>query len=73
MLIETSGSNKNHDEEKLNDFLEHAMETGLVIDGTVTNEPTKMRVNNFANFDFHITIFHNFFSEYLEAPRTNSG
>ncbi|XP_058822704.1 D-2-hydroxyglutarate dehydrogenase, mitochondrial isoform X1 [Topomyia yanbarensis] len=43
MLIETSGSNIAHDEEKLTNFLESTMEKGLVLDGTVTNEPTKMR------------------------------
>ncbi|XP_065090993.1 D-2-hydroxyglutarate dehydrogenase, mitochondrial-like [Ochlerotatus camptorhynchus] len=43
MLIETSGSNMVHDEEKLTNFLESSMENGLVLDGTVTNEPTKMR------------------------------
>lgn len=43
MLIETSGSNKDHDEEKLNNFLQKAMETSLVVDGVSTNEPSKMR------------------------------
>ncbi|XP_035891720.1 D-2-hydroxyglutarate dehydrogenase, mitochondrial [Anopheles stephensi] len=43
MLIETSGSDAGHDEEKLTRFLEQTMEQGLVVDGTVTNEPTKMK------------------------------
>ncbi|KAF2905733.1 hypothetical protein ILUMI_00446 [Ignelater luminosus] len=43
MLIETSGSNNKHDEEKLNHFLENVMNDGTVLDGTVTNEPGKMR------------------------------
>jgi D-2-hydroxyglutarate dehydrogenase len=43
MLIETSGSRQEHDEEKLNDFLQSAMEQSLVIDGVTTNEPGKMR------------------------------
>ncbi|CAO1421788.1 unnamed protein product [Diamesa hyperborea] len=43
MLIETSGSNQGHDEEKLNAFLEKAMETSLVVDGVSTNEPGKMQ------------------------------
>lgn len=43
MLIETSGSNQTHDEEKLNNFLQKAMETSLVVDGVCTNEPGKMR------------------------------
>jgi D-2-hydroxyglutarate dehydrogenase len=43
MLIETSGSNQQHDEEKLNNFLQKAMETSLVIDGISTSEPSKMK------------------------------
>jgi D-2-hydroxyglutarate dehydrogenase len=43
MLIESSGSRADHDEEKLNAFLENTMSQGLVMDGTVTNEPSKMR------------------------------
>ena len=43
MLIETSGSNKDHDEEKLNKFLQKAMETSLVVDGVTTNEPGKIK------------------------------
>uniref|UniRef100_A0A060T7G3 D-2-hydroxyglutarate dehydrogenase, mitochondrial n=1 Tax=Blastobotrys adeninivorans TaxID=409370 RepID=A0A060T7G3_BLAAD len=35
VLIETSGSNKDHDDEKLNTFLENAMEQGAVLNGTV--------------------------------------
>lgn len=44
MLIETSGSRMDHDEEKLNKFLQYVMEKRLVLDGTVTNEPGKMKV-----------------------------
>lgn len=44
MLIETSGSRMDHDEEKLNSFLKHVMENKIVLDGTVTNEPGKMKV-----------------------------
>lgn len=43
MLIETHGSNNVHDEEKLNSFLEDVMSNGLVLDGTVTSEPSKMK------------------------------
>lgn len=43
MLIETSGSNHAHDEEKLNNFLQKAMETNIVLDGVSTNEPSKIR------------------------------
>lgn len=44
MLIETSGSNERHDEEKLNDFLEKQMSTNAILDGVVVNEPSK--INN---------------------------
>lgn len=46
VLIETSGSNGNHDEEKLSQFLEHVMGTGIVQDGTVATEPTKIQVGS---------------------------
>lgn len=45
MLIETTGSNAGHDEEKVQEFLEHALSTGTVGDGVVTNEPSKMEVS----------------------------
>lgn len=43
MLIETSGSHEEHDEEKLSKFLENSMASGIVLDGTTTNEPSKMK------------------------------
>mmetsp|Transcript_49159 Transcript_49159/g.124742 ORF Transcript_49159/g.124742 Transcript_49159/m.124742 type:complete len:539 (-) Transcript_49159:195-1811(-) len=43
VLIETAGSNAGHDEEKLHAFLEHTMESGLVDDGTVASEPSKIK------------------------------
>lgn len=45
MLIETSGSNLNHDEEKLNKFIETALEKGNITNGIVTNEPGKVHVS----------------------------
>lgn len=36
------GSNATHDEEKLNTFLESTMNSGLINDGTVASEPSKM-------------------------------
>lgn len=42
MLIETSGSNGTHDEEKLNIFLEDVLGSGIVDDGTVASEPSRM-------------------------------
>jgi (R)-2-hydroxyglutarate---pyruvate transhydrogenase len=44
MLLETSGSNPEHDEEKLNKFLEDVMGRGLVADGTVVTEPSRIKV-----------------------------
>jgi hypothetical protein len=44
MLIETSGSNGTHDEEKLTNFLESSMANGTVRDGTVASEPSRMKV-----------------------------
>jgi FAD/FMN-containing dehydrogenase len=43
MLFETSGSNEDHDKEKLNNFLKNAMEQSIIVDGVVTSEPSKMR------------------------------
>ena len=43
MLIETSGSNQEHDEEKLNNFLQKAMESSLVVDGVSSSEPGKIQ------------------------------
>lgn len=42
MLLETSGSSIAHDEEKLHSFLSGAMERGEILDGTVTNDKTKV-------------------------------
>jgi FAD/FMN-containing dehydrogenase len=50
MLLETSGSNATHDEEKLNKFLEDVMGKGLVADGTVVTEPSRIKVNYTPNF-----------------------
>lgn len=44
VLVETHGSDESHDSEKLNRFLEKEMQSGLILDGTVTSEPTKMQV-----------------------------
>ncbi|XP_062902307.1 D-2-hydroxyglutarate dehydrogenase, mitochondrial-like isoform X1 [Mobula hypostoma] len=43
ILIETSGSNNNHDQEKLNWFLEKIMNSGLVTDGTIATEENKIK------------------------------
>ncbi|CCE79887.1 Piso0_002979 [Millerozyma farinosa CBS 7064] len=43
ILIETSGSNKDHDDEKLEAFLEKAMEDGLVDDGIIAQDETQVQ------------------------------
>ncbi|KAF7859659.1 hypothetical protein EAF04_008738 [Stromatinia cepivora] len=42
-LIETSGSNSDHDQEKLNNFLEHVMEKEIVSDGTLAENATQIK------------------------------
>ncbi|XP_013865231.1 D-2-hydroxyglutarate dehydrogenase, mitochondrial [Austrofundulus limnaeus] len=43
ILIETSGSDPSHDEQKLHNFLEEAMTSLLVSDGTVATEESKIK------------------------------
>uniref|UniRef100_K3WIE6 FAD-binding PCMH-type domain-containing protein n=1 Tax=Globisporangium ultimum (strain ATCC 200006 / CBS 805.95 / DAOM BR144) TaxID=431595 RepID=K3WIE6_GLOUD len=43
ILIETSGSNSTHDMEKLEGFLEEAMGSGTVVDGTVAQDTVQAR------------------------------
>ncbi|XP_047702351.1 D-2-hydroxyglutarate dehydrogenase, mitochondrial isoform X2 [Prionailurus viverrinus] len=43
VLIETSGSRAGHDAEKLNDFLEQVLSSGLVTDGTVATDHMKVK------------------------------
>lgn len=43
ILIETSGSNKEHDDEKLETFLGGAMENGLVDDGIIAQDETQLQ------------------------------
>lgn len=45
MMIETSGSNGKHDEEKLSMFVEKAMEKKFVSDGTIASQPSHIKVN----------------------------
>ena len=44
VLVETSGSNAAHDEEKLSGFLDKALGNGIVLDGTMTTDPSKIKV-----------------------------
>lgn len=46
VLLETSGSNTNHDEEKLNCFVEKAFASEIIEDGTMTSDPAKVKVSN---------------------------
>lgn len=43
VLIETSGSTKDHDDEKLNNFLEKVMESEIVVDGTVSQDESQLK------------------------------
>lgn len=43
MLLETSGSNSKHDEEKINSFLEQAIGLGVVQNGVTVSEPSKVQ------------------------------
>ncbi|POM80509.1 D-2-hydroxyglutarate dehydrogenase, mitochondrial precursor [Phytophthora palmivora] len=43
VLIETSGSNADHDMEKLNEYLEDVMGSGVVVDGTVAQDEAQAR------------------------------
>jgi len=42
VLLETSGSNSDHDEEKLGSFLQDAMEAGRVLDGVIAQDDTQI-------------------------------
>ena len=44
LLIETSGSDNVHDEEKLSRFLEHAMSTDMITDGTLATDSKRVQV-----------------------------
>lgn len=44
-LIETAGSNASHDEEKLNIFLNDAINSGKAADGVLATEPSKIKVS----------------------------
>ncbi|XP_028161846.1 D-2-hydroxyglutarate dehydrogenase, mitochondrial-like [Ostrinia furnacalis] len=43
VILETHGSDENHDKEKVNRFLTNEMKNGLILDGTVVSEPSKMQ------------------------------
>lgn len=43
VLVETSGSNKEHDDAKLEAFLEDLMESGTISDGTLAQDETQLK------------------------------
>ncbi|KAL0840487.1 hypothetical protein ABMA28_015729 [Loxostege sticticalis] len=43
VILETHGSDEDHDKEKLHRFLTNEMKSGLILDGTITSEPSKMQ------------------------------
>lgn len=43
LMIETSGSNQGHDEEKMTNFLEYSLEKHLTLNGTLATEPSKIK------------------------------
>jgi len=55
VVIETSGSDPTHDGEKLHNFLEEAMNSSLVTDGTVATEDSKIKV--LFQIIFRISLF----------------
>lgn len=44
LLIETSGSNEEHDLNKMTTFLNYCLNNHLILNGTVASEPTKVKV-----------------------------
>lgn len=46
VLMETSGSNVNHDGEKLASFIEKALADDIIEDGTLTSDPAKVKVGS---------------------------
>lgn len=50
MLLETSGSNSIHDEEKLAQFLETALQKNTILDGTQASEPSRIKVGKLMIF-----------------------
>lgn len=57
VVIETSGSDTTHDGEKLHNFLEEAMTSSLVTDGTVATEDSKIKVTS-------TTVMNDYFPAY---------
>ncbi|KAI9193563.1 uncharacterized protein BJ171DRAFT_525038 [Polychytrium aggregatum] len=82
VLIETSGSNKEHDDEKLASFLENLMEDGIIEDGVLAQDSTQMHafwsiresiseacVKEGANFKYDLSMPVPSFYELVETMR----
>ncbi|XP_013188145.2 D-2-hydroxyglutarate dehydrogenase, mitochondrial-like isoform X1 [Amyelois transitella] len=86
VIIETHGSNEAHDEEKLSMFLKKEMESGLILDGTVTSETKKMQhiwsfresvpaadMNNSYLYAYDVSLPHKHYYELVPILRKRLG
>lgn len=64
VLMETSGSNSSHDEEKLSSFVEKALEEEVIEDGTMTTDPAKIMVSRDSTRDRSSVPDINFLSDF---------
>lgn len=55
LLLETSGNNEEHNLEKLNNFLEAALNKHLILNGTVAQEESKITVRYLLDISFYGT------------------
>ena len=62
VLVEVSGSNSKHDEEKLSNFVEKLVKDALIVNGTMATEFRKMKVSYKQTWQkliiFFISLFH---------------
>lgn len=56
VLVETSGSNEKHDQEKIDAFLNECLLQHFVLNGTVANEPSKQKVGKNCAFSARCAI-----------------
>ncbi|XP_055320838.1 D-2-hydroxyglutarate dehydrogenase, mitochondrial-like [Sitodiplosis mosellana] len=86
LLLETSGSNIKHDEEKMSNFLESSLSRGDIQDGTVTSDPSKVahiwsirellptaKINEKYFFKYDISVPISRFYEIVEVMRERLG
>ena len=74
VLVETQGSNADHDNLKLEAFLEKAMEDGNVVDGVVAQDLTQVRSCMFVcvYFDTWSAIFVSIFYDVILPTFSNT-